>query len=64
MKDNQKLQVLQNNLNNPRDVLQENNSLSVQRMIAYHTALLGYEISIAEKMQNTVGGMHLRGGRE
>ena len=49
-KDNQKLQVLQNNLNRllldakydtPTEVLlQETNSLSVQQMIAYHTALL------------------------
>ena len=53
-KDNQKLQVLQNNLNRmlvnarfdtPTEVLlRETNSLSVQQMIAYHTTLLAHKI--------------------
>ena len=53
-RDNQKLQVLQNNLNRmlvnarfdtPTEVLlKETNSLSVQQMIAYHTTLLAHKI--------------------
>ena len=76
-KDNQKLQVLQNNLNRillkakydtPTEVLlKETNSLSVQQMIAYHTALLAYKIVkknrpsyLAEKLQRRNVGVSLR----
>ena len=79
-KDNQKLQVLQNNLNRillkakydtPTEVLlKETNSLSIQQMIAYHTALLAYKIVktnkpsyLAEKLQRRNVGVNLRGNK-
>ena len=59
VKDNQKLQVLQNNLNrlllNARydtpteELLEKSGSLSVQQMIAFQTAVLGFKIMKARK---------------
>ena len=59
VKDNQKLQVLQNNLNrlllNARydtpteELLEKSRSLSVQQMIAFQTAVLGFKIMKARK---------------
>ena len=80
MKDNYKLQVLQNNLNRvllnakydtPTEVLlKETNSLSVQQMIAYQSAVLAYKIInsgkpsyIADRMQRIEAGLDLRGSK-
>ena len=80
MKDNYKLQVLQNNLNRvllnakydtPTEVLlKETNSLSVQQMIAYQSAVLAHKIInsgkpsyIADRMQRIEAGLDLRGSK-
>ena len=54
MKDNHNLQVLQNNLNrlllganrntSTKQLIEETDSLSIQQMIAYHTAVLTYKV--------------------
>ena len=78
--DNKKLQVLQNNLNrvllNARydtstvTLLRDTSSLSVQQMIAYHTALLAYKIVkegkpsyLKDRLQKRSVGVNLREGR-
>ena len=80
VKDNYKLQVLQNNLNRvllnakydtPTEVLlKETDSLSIQQMIAYQTAILAFKILssgkpsyIAERMKSMDAGMNLRGSK-
>ena len=81
VKDNNKLQVLQNNLNRillgarndtPTEVLlNATNSLSVQQMIAFQTAVLAFKITksgkpsyIARKLQKQEAGMTLRESQE
>ena len=78
VKDNQRLQVLQNNLNrlllnarydtSTEDLLKQSNSLSVQQLIAYHTALLAQKVVnvgkpsyLKDKFQVKNLGMNLRG---
>ena len=80
MKDNYRLQVLQNNLNRvllnakfdtPTEVLlKETNSLSIQQMIAYQTAVLAFKIItrgkpsyIADRMKRLEAGIDLRGNK-
>ena len=77
MKDNQKLQVLQNNLNRllldakydtpTEELLRKTGTLSVQQMIAFQTAVLGFKIIkagkpsyIAQRMQKKETRMNLR----
>ena len=78
VKDNQRLQVLQNNLNrlllnarydtSTEDLLKQSNSLSVQQLIAYHTAILAQKVVnvgkpsyLKDKFQVKNLGMNLRG---
>ena len=72
VKDNSRLQVLQNNLNrvllNARydtpteDLLKQTNSLSVQQMIAYHTTVLAYKIMKSGKPSSLAGRLRYREG--
>ena len=77
LKDNQKLQALQNNLNRlllnakydtpTEELLRKTGTLSVQQMIAFQTAVLGFKIMragkpsyIAQRMQKKKTRMNLR----
>ena len=77
-KDNNRLQVLQNKVNRlltnakydtpTENLLKETNSLSVQQMIAYHSALLAYKVVksgkpsyIKERLNSKTCSMSLRG---